>query len=325
MLALCLSGHSVSAFAADTACVDDDTLQGFYEKFSLLEKEKEALRDQLASCSTAKPDNSLSIPLSQKEGRQLRYLESKITQLEEENKTLKDKLKTYEPGAADDNKDGDSEPQKDDTEDESESEEKSGDPIDSPVLPVPREKPENHSSPEISPAQEPPVIEFAPEPADDKETGEKKSGVDRFDKIETGSGANTDSAAFPAQDTPSSPVQEITDSAEITALTQRCTTLFSDFGNDVSRGAHSENERKTFADLISSLQDVLILHAYTSLPLPAASGEKVLCPTKESADFAESTVHAIKQRLKSARSAQEKIQILYQEKVKLETEARKRS
>ncbi|MCB1592237.1 MAG: bZIP transcription factor [Alphaproteobacteria bacterium] len=93
-IVLCLFGYGLPVFASEPSCVDEDTLNGFYEKFSLLEKEKEALRGKLATCTFSGHDGKeLPVTISQKDGRHMRYLESKVAQLQEENEKLKDKLK----------------------------------------------------------------------------------------------------------------------------------------------------------------------------------------------------------------------------------------
>lgn len=97
LLTLCLYGYSERVLAADpldgATCVDEETLRGFYEKFNLIEKEKEALRGKLASCTGGESQESaLGLPLPQKDGRELRALESRVAQLEEENKALRERL-----------------------------------------------------------------------------------------------------------------------------------------------------------------------------------------------------------------------------------------
>ena len=79
---------------AGADCVSQDVFRQFNEKFNLLEKEKESLRSELVACGANKGPQVTPKPIAQtqKDGRNLRYLEKKIEDLKSEKKVLKDRI-----------------------------------------------------------------------------------------------------------------------------------------------------------------------------------------------------------------------------------------
>lgn len=200
LFVLCLAGHGAVSFAANeqagASCVEEDTLRGFYEKFSLIEKEKEALRNKLSVCSSGQNEqSSLGIGLSQKEGRELRILESRLAQLEEENKALREKLK-----------DGD--PEKDSSKTSSDASDSkaspavspAAEPLQDPVLPLKADlepeqtaaEPEAQSDSSNTAPPPPATTEIAPEEEQDRNTEpptvETEKDTSELNLIETKSG-----------------------------------------------------------------------------------------------------------------------------------------
>lgn len=287
LLLLSLFGGAAGAFASDVNCVDQETLKGFYEKFSLLEKEKESLRGKLASCSVPDTKNDgLDVTIKQKEGRQLRALESKVAQLMEENGRLKDKLK--ELGAL---------PEEDLTEE--------SDPADT----------ESKAEPEAvdNPSDEPSLSPILPsEPTSAPESEVKKEGKAEVvpllpASIETGSG---DPGEVTAQEI--AEVRPQDDSVAPTSpFEEACRKEYQGLEKKILGRAGNPGEKKTLEELLAR---------YRSLISGSGEGdtENALCPAEEATARLEQSVLALSEAVKGAPSGQGVIQALYHENRRLE-------
>lgn len=323
---LCLLGHGASAFASENSCVDEETLKGFYEKFSLLEQEKEALRTKASSCPAAgEKEDGLSVPLSQKEGRALRYLESKVAQLEEENGKLRDKLKAL--GALPDEDLAAEEPEtesegaepKPEAKDQAPkvSEPVADAPLEGPVLPdgvapteTETESPETAPVPEeaVPASEEDKKSDIVPVPADTPEHAPEL--------IETGSGGPDSAASIAWNILKSDPLraQPAPTPAVKSAFEDSCASQYAAFEKGLLKLAKAEGERKTLQEL-SGQHKVLI----SGVSGAGSEDSAFLCPDEAASKRLATSLPRLEDALREAESGQQAIQILYQENRKLES------
>lgn len=334
-IVLCLLGHGVTAFASENTCVDEDTLKGFYEKFSLLEQEKEALRTKLSSCSAeGEKAAELSVTLSQKDGRALRYLESKVSQLEEENDKLRDKLKALGAlpdediaGEEPEDKPEEAPPEKDVQAEEAApkiSEPVEDVPLEGPVLPdgaVPAEAETVDPAPaeeKAAPAESAPVPEeTVPAPDEDKKSDiapvPEDAPPSSPELIETGSGGADSAATIAWNILKSDPLRA--DPAVKSAYEDACASEYQAFEKGLLKLASVEGERKTLSELSSQHK------ALVSGLAAAAGGEgsAFLCPDEAASKRLSASLERLEAALADAQGGQQAIQILYQENRKLES------
>lgn len=363
LLALCLFGHSVISFAADeqagASCVDELALRGFYEKFSLIEKEKEALRNKLSVCTAGQnkqEQTPLGIPLSQQEGRELRLLEARVAQLEEENKALRDKLNVaVEPHSA--TTVPENQPSLPDNKSEDDAIDKST------ILPEPEKgekeslilqkpKPDNGLA-AVSPsseipeekAEEPDTAASPAEPSLDFDHSTSGSSVlpdgsapdgtpgsqqqkesENLGFIETGSGSEEEldiqwkaPRSFLRQEVSSGTSSLDQKSAH---SSRACEDDFNTFESALASNDVPPEDKKVISDLVSSIRSLLI--SYSSSKFRSVLPLETACTNEEIAAYISSSLNDISSSLEGAVSTQEKIQILYQEKIKIETLDRKK-
>lgn len=334
---LCLLGHGASAFASENSCVDEETLKGFYEKFSLLEQEKEALRTKASSCPAAgEKEDGLSVPLSQKEGRALRYLESKVAQLEEENGKLRDKLKAL--GALPDEDLAAEEPETESEGAEPKPEAKdlapkvsepvADAPLEGPVLPDGVAPTETGAEPaDPAPALETGSPETAPVPGEPVPASEedKKSDIAPVpadtpehapELIETGSGGPDSAASIAWNILKSDPLraQPAPTPAVKSAFEDSCASQYAAFEKGLLKLAKAEGERKTLQEL-SGQHKVLI----SGVSGAGSEDSAFLCPDEAASKRLATSLPRLEDALREAESGQQAIQILYQENRKLES------
>lgn len=328
LFVLCLVGHGVSAsaFASQNTCVDEETLKGFYEKFSLLEKEKEALRTKLSTCSIAGEQAAeLSVTLSQKDGRQLRYLESKVTQLEEENGKLRDKLIAL--GALPDealsgevNEEASESlvPDKDaNTEVPAAkvSEPVADEPLEGPVLPAGGDAEAEPSDPGLNNSAAPPAEtpDDAPPAPEDKKSDivPEPASPSAPELIETGSGGPESAATIAWNILKNDPIR--TEAAapiiEKSAYEEGCALRYQAFEKTLLGLTSVQSERKTLQELSEQHRRLI------------SSSEEgtVLCPDQATSTRVSETLERLERTMREAATSQQAIQILYYENRKLES------
>lgn len=333
LLTLCIFGHSAGSFAVDdevdASCVDQETLRGFYEKFSLLEKEKESLRNKLSVCTNGQ--DVLGLSQSQKDGRELRLLESRIAQLEEENKGLRQRL-----GADLSKSDGTVSDQNEGKALLKEYEESSN----SPVLRTNLEGNVSESHPrsivktgyqhsELDPSVQPEssksqILETAPLQEEGLITNnEEQKKTSNFNALETASGDTEDYSNIQWLDTPyvnnESPFSELR-SARTLNTDFNCSDLFRRFERDILPPDLSQSDKQAILELVSSIQSFL-MPAENSMGQGGSIHGKDCAVTHNEVSL-QKILQDIRNELEGAYSVQEKIQILYQQKIKIETRNR---
>lgn len=326
LIVLCLLGHGASALASENTCVDEETLKGFYEKFSLLEKEKEALRTKLSTCSIAGEQAAeLSVTLSQKDGRQLRYLESKVTQLEEENGKLRDKLIALgalpDEAVADDAPEETSEPLVPDKDAKAKgaelkvSEPVADAPLEGPVLPAGGGSEAELSDPGVNngaaPAAETP--DEAPSAPQDKKSDivPVPASPSAPELIETGSGGPESAAKIAWNILKNDPIRTEASAPiiEKSAYEEGCASRYQAFEKTLLGLTSVQGERKTLQELSEQHRRLI-----------SASDEgTVLCPDQAASARVSETLERLERTIREAATSQQAIQILYYENRKLES------
>ncbi len=334
LLTLCIFGHSAGSFAVDdevdASCVDQETLRGFYEKFSLLEKEKESLRNKLSVCTNGQ--DVLGLSQSQKDGRELRLLESRIAQLEEENKGLREKMNGGEPSASYGS--GISE-------DDSSLSEQEGQgsativPQEKPVrpsaLPIMEETegedsfvPENNSDEENAMNSVDPGVpdkESIPAPLPVVREVEQDTRATALEKLEAESGPDTEVSSITwkapySQNNRESLAVDIVSGTLL--LDNICPERFDPFLGTFLERVSNPADQKTLQELLLNTRRLLI----RSYLAPHGLAEISACPGDASQYFLEK-LQALTNRIKDAETGQEVIQAVYQENKVLETALRK--
>lgn len=335
-IVLCLLGYGVSAFASENSCVDEETLKGFYEKFSLLEQEKEALRTKLSSCPAAgEKEGGLSVPLSQKDGRTLRYLESKVAQLEEENVKLRDKLKALgslpDEDLAGEEPEAESEEAEPALEDKAKAEETAPKisepledaPLEGPVLPdgvAPAETGGEPADPAPAPETAPVPGEPTPASEEDKQSDIQPAPTEAPEPapelIETGSGG-PESAASIAWNLPKSDplkTQPAPVPAEKSPYEEACASQYGAFENALLKLAKADGERATLRELADQHKALI-----SGVSGAGSEDSAFLCPDEAASKRLEASLPRLEGALRDAESGQQAIQILYLENRKLES------
>lgn len=309
LMLLCLCGHGFPAFALENSCVDEATLKDFYDKFGLLEQEKEALRNKLATCiSGADKAGELAVPLSQKDGRQLRYLESKIAQLQEENNRLKDKLKALGTDAG--GEQAAAETANMVTNDPVLSEGASQGALENVVAP---ERAESSSERGIPVPRTKPVhgSVHPDDAAEDKKSDRSVPAPEVAPElIETGSGGPVDPDQAIVWNT-SQPMRAEAVPPVKSSFEDGCASRYQAFSDKISALAADHGERQTLKELFAQRRALLL----------AKSGSKngFLCPDQTAADNVLHMIAEAESALGQAENGQQAIQMLYYNNKKLES------